>query len=192
MGCRSRGVPSTETRSVAEPWSPGPEHAADLFTQGGHGLGQFVGDGGGGTQILNRIAALGDGLVGTIESLFESFLRSARRKQIVCRLEMEHQPLKTLQQRVVQFAGDPGSFGQPLFKLQSELGLRQSCALGATIAVITQAVIKNAAVATMASGFSPWRGTAEEKVINPQTATTENASEVTKPALRDTKTTTIR
>ena len=35
-------------------------------------------------------------LVSTIQSLFESFFRFARRKQIVYRLKMEHQSLKTL------------------------------------------------------------------------------------------------
>ncbi len=37
---------------------------------------------------------------------------------------MEHQSLKTLQQRVVQLPGDPGSFGQTLFESQGELGFR--------------------------------------------------------------------
>ena len=99
--------------------------AAEFFTQRGQSLRQFVGNGCGGTQILNRIATFDDGLVGSIESLFESFLRFAGRKQIVYRLKMEHQPLKTLQQRVVQFPGDAGSFGQALFKSQGELGFRQ-------------------------------------------------------------------
>src|SRR5712691_5272587 len=75
--------------------------------------------------MLNLVAAFDDGLVGTIESLFETFLRLAGRKKIVYGLKMEHQRLKTLQQRVVQLAGDSSSFGQAFFKSQGELGFRQ-------------------------------------------------------------------
>jgi hypothetical protein len=76
--------------------------------------------------MLNRIAAFDDGLVGAIESLFESLLRLAHRKQIVYGLEMEHQALKALQQRVVQFPGNPGSFRQSLLKTHySQISLQR-------------------------------------------------------------------
>jgi len=87
-----------------------------------------------------------------IESLFESFLRFAGRKQIVYCLKMEHQSLKTLQQRVVQFAGDAGSFSQALFESQRDLAFGQRAHSGHHSGN-HQAVIKKATVATIARGF---------------------------------------
>jgi hypothetical protein len=60
--------------------------------------------------------------------------------------------------------------------------------------VITQAVVRNATVATMSSGFlGPGReNRGMNKAFRQKTAIRETATEVTKPALRDTNTTTIR
>src|ERR1700691_5295198 len=84
--------------------------AGELLTQRGHSVGQFVGNRRRGTYVLNCVAALYEGPIGPIENLFESVLSFAGRKQIVYRLEMDHQRLKALQQRVVQFPGDARTF----------------------------------------------------------------------------------
>src|SRR5580704_13429432 len=84
--------------------------AGELLTQRGHSVGQFVGNSRRGTYVLNRVASFYEGPIGPIENLFESFLPFAGRQQIVNRLEMDHQRLKTLQQRVVQFPGDARTF----------------------------------------------------------------------------------
>ena len=61
-----------------------------------------------GPQALNGIPALGDGLVSLADGPVERAdgLFGAPGEQVARRLEREHQPLKALQQRVVQFAGD--------------------------------------------------------------------------------------
>src|SRR2546427_7312305 len=89
---------------------------AELFSQSGQSLCQLVSNGRRRSQVLDRVAAFDNRTVGPIESLFEAFLCLAMRKHIVYRLKMEHQPLKALQQRVVQLPGDAGSFGQARFK----------------------------------------------------------------------------
>ena len=59
-------------------------------------------------QVLNGIAALGDSLVSLADGAVKRAdgLFGAPGEQVARRLEGEHQPLKTLQQRVVQFARD--------------------------------------------------------------------------------------
>src|SRR5271168_4715825 len=82
--------------------------AGELFTQRGHSVGQ-LGNRRGGTYVLNRVAAFDDSLIGPIEDLFESFLPFAGRNQTVYSLKMDHQRLKTLQQRIVKLTGDAGT-----------------------------------------------------------------------------------
>jgi len=63
----------------------------------------------------------------------------------------------------------------------------------ATIAVITHAVVRKATVATMSSGFlADCENRGIKKVFRQKTAIRETATEETKPALRETNTTTIR
>ena len=70
-------------------------------------------------QILDCVAALDNGLRRIVETFVKHFRRSIAlpRKQIARRLENGNQPLKTLQERIVQIAGD----SRPLLRLRCEL-----------------------------------------------------------------------
>src|ERR1035438_2994445 len=73
-------------------------------------------------QALNGIPALGDGLVSLADGPVERAdgLFGAPREQVARSLEREHQPLKALQQRVVQFARDARTLIDARFGGRSE------------------------------------------------------------------------
>ncbi len=64
---------------------------------------------------MNRVPALGDRLLRTFQSAIESFncVFGAVRQHVASRLESEHQPMKTLQKRVMEFSRDARPLGQP-------------------------------------------------------------------------------
>ena len=70
---------------------------------------------------MHGIPALGDHLIRASEGLLEFLLWFSRRKQIIYYLESEHQPLKTLQQRVMQIAGEAGALGDTFLESQVKL-----------------------------------------------------------------------
>ena len=99
-------------RNVAELFSP----SAPLVSSSANdrdGLRQFVAHGCGRPQILNRVAAFGDGLISPIESAVQRLdgLSGMLGQQVTCTLKAEHQPLKALQQRVVQLPRDARPLG---------------------------------------------------------------------------------
>ena len=79
-----------------------------------------------GPQALNRIPALGDGLVSLADGPVERAdgLFGAPGKQVARRLEREHQPLKALQQRVVQLARDARTLVDARLQAHVELPLQ--------------------------------------------------------------------
>ena len=69
---------------------------------------------------MHGLAALGDRLIRAVEGLFEFILCFSLRKQIVHYLKPEHQPLKTLQQRVMQIAREAGSLADAFVQAHVE------------------------------------------------------------------------
>ena len=55
---------------------------------------------------MDRAPAFHDRLVGAFEGLFQLLFRLSRRQQLVHHLKAQHQSLETLQERVVQIAGE--------------------------------------------------------------------------------------
>src|SRR5271165_6360341 len=102
-----------------------------FVTQGAQRLCQIVFYHRGGTQIVDSLAALNNGLISYFESFFEHFLCFARRKPVDSDLKMEHQALKALQQRVVQLAGD----AQALIDTAFEVGVERLCDLMKPVAI---------------------------------------------------------
>jgi hypothetical protein len=82
------------------------------------GLWQIVGDDRGGTQVLHRTPGLGQRLIPLIENLLQCLLRLLRvcRQHMLRRLQIEKQPLKALQQRVMEFASDAGANAASMVK----------------------------------------------------------------------------
>src|ERR1700678_4303780 len=84
-------------------------------------------NGGCGAQVLHCIPSLGEGLITLVENTVECSLRFLRtlRQHVLRRLQVEQQSLKTLQQGVVQFAGNTGALAQaflnPHIKLPGDL-----------------------------------------------------------------------
>ena len=70
-----------------------------------------------GTEALNCIPIFGDGFISFLDSLVERWdgLVRAIRKQVARCLKREHHALNALQERIVQFAGDPGTLIQARF-----------------------------------------------------------------------------
>src|SRR5262245_57433506 len=95
----------------------------ELFRQRRDRLCQFIGQDRRRSQVLNRVAAFDDGLIGTVESLVEyvGSLRRIRRQQVARTLKAEHQSLETLQQRVVQLARDTGPLVDAFIEPEVEL-----------------------------------------------------------------------
>src|SRR5271165_2398565 len=73
------------------------------------------------TQIVYSLPALDDGPITHFQSFFECVPCFARRKLVDSYMKVEHQSLKTLQQRVVQLAGDARALADPLFQAHVEL-----------------------------------------------------------------------
>ncbi len=93
-----------------------------LTAESVHGLGEIFIDERSGANVVNGVATFDDGLLGAGEGAIEALnsLIGIGGKQIAGALEMQHQTLKTLQQRVVQFAGDAGAFREALLVLEVE------------------------------------------------------------------------
>jgi len=72
---------------------------------------------------LYRIPALGDSLLRPFEGAIESFncLFGAPGEYVASCLKPEHQPVKTLQQRIVQCAGDERALVQARVELLGDL-----------------------------------------------------------------------
>src|SRR5262249_31378216 len=80
-----------------------------LFGQPRDRLRQLVVHDGGRSQILNRVTPFGDRLIRPVERDVECVdrLRGLRGQEIARALKLKHQPLETLQQRVMQLPRDP-------------------------------------------------------------------------------------
>ena len=91
-----------------------------LFTQA-HDLMSEIGvRGSRGTNIQDSISTLDNGLLRAIQGAVESldgFLRTIG-KEVASALKVQRQTLKTLQQRIMQLAGNPRAFRQALLELQ--------------------------------------------------------------------------
>src|SRR6266699_1373745 len=76
-----------------------------------------------GTQVLNSIPALGDGLLRPGDRAIESLncVFGSPGKHIASRLKSKKQSVEALQQRVVQLAGDARPFAHSLFQAHIEL-----------------------------------------------------------------------
>jgi hypothetical protein len=74
-------------------------------------------------QILNCVAAFDYRVPGILETFVEHFRRAigSPGKQISRGLEHGNQPLKTLQKRVVQIAGDTQALVHAAFQIRAEL-----------------------------------------------------------------------
>src|SRR5215471_5588177 len=74
-------------------------------------------------QVFNCIASFGDHVVSAIEGAFERFncFRCTPRKEIAHCLKTEHQPLETLQERIVELARDASTLGEAFFKTHIHL-----------------------------------------------------------------------
>src|SRR5262245_12250130 len=96
--------------------------ALELFGQRRNGLRQFVAHDRGRSQVLNRVTAFDDRLIRSVESSVECLegLRRVRGQQVTRALKAKHQSLKTLEQRIVQFACDSRPLVDPLVEPQVE------------------------------------------------------------------------
>jgi hypothetical protein len=95
----------------------------EFYSKSVYGLGEVVGLHGGGAQILYGITALRDSFSSLMDCAPKPLFRFARArwKQIISYLEKEQGSMKALQQRVVQFPGDPRSLAYALFQTHVEL-----------------------------------------------------------------------
>ena len=93
-----------------------------LVAERADGDGEIVGDDGGRAQVLNRIAALGDGLRRAIDRALECLLRFGRtlREHVDRGLKAEQHAVKALQQRIVQLARDARALVDALVQAQIE------------------------------------------------------------------------
>src|SRR5271166_4220684 len=95
----------------------------EFFTQCADRQRKIVGLNRRGAQPLYGIPALGDRFRRLIDCASECFLGfvGARREQVISSLKMEQQPVKTLQQGVVQIPRDAGALVDALLQAHVEL-----------------------------------------------------------------------
>jgi hypothetical protein len=94
-----------------------------LLAQRAQGLYEVIVDERRRAQVFDRATALGDYLVPAIESTLErahGFSRTSGKEIAYC-LKPEHQALKTLQERIMEFASDARALADSLFETDVQL-----------------------------------------------------------------------